>query len=152
MFYLLIMGIIMSSNALAMEKNVKLRTSRVVRRQSEEDMKRIEEFLRQQPSQVPRLVRRPTPLVIHLPAENDSANLQTVNMRAQVEAQDIDANRSCWDRLIARCYGDRKIQNPRLYRQFSYMPGRGQDSPTELDNPRFSPVSPATSVYMTDPQ
>lgn len=101
--------------------------------QSEEDKKHVA----LQAQAVQSLKRRSTsitgqtPLVIHLPPqEEEPVDMQVVDLRGQMEAQDIDnQRRNSWcDQLTAMCTGSRRrsapLSPPPLQRQYSYYPGR----------------------------
>lgn len=82
------------------------------------------------------------PLVIHLPPSEGAIDMSVVNLRGEMEAQNIDIGdrRGCLERLIALCAGSRKridpLAPPRLERQYSYYPGR-TDSPTPFDRSHY---------------
>jgi hypothetical protein len=64
------------------------------------------------------------PLTIHF--KSDEEYVDIVNMRGLMDAQNLDdrTRKSCWDRIMARCYGERKPTH--IERTDSYYPDRGQ--------------------------
>lgn len=98
------------------------------------------------------ITNTPSPLIIHLPPqEEEPVDMQVVDLRGQMEAQDIDSQRhTSWcDQLTAMCTGSRRTSMPPnpppLQRQYSYYPGRLSPEPLSPE-----PGSPEPgSVYHT---
>lgn len=87
-------------------------------------------------------------LVTHLPPQEEQpVDMSVVNLRGQMEAQDIDTQRrSSWcDQLMAMCAGSRRqadpLAPPKLERQYSYYPGRLSPEPLSPE-PGSEPTNP----------